>query len=120
VSGDLEAGVTALSEAVKISPRDPGLAMWATILTLGSGYSGDMEGAEKWAALACKTDPHFFPALVLRAWIQSTQGKIESAQTLYNEARRLHPQLDEDYIIEFMGKGPLEQMQNAGLQIANT
>jgi TolB-like protein len=120
VSGELDPGIAALSEAVKISPRDPGLAMWATILSLGSGYNGNMQGAEKWAALAYKTDPRFFPALVLRAWIQSTQGKIESAQTLYNEARRLHPQLDEDYIIGFMGKGLLTQMQNAGLKLANT
>ena len=119
VSGELDTGITALSEAVKISPRDPGLAMWATILTLGSAYNGDMESAEKWAALAYKTDPRFFPVLVLRAWIHSTQGKIESAQTLYNEARRLYPELDEDYIMGFMGKGLLSQMQNAGLKLAN-
>ena len=119
VSGQLTPGIAALSEAVKLSPRDPGLAMWTTILTLGSGYSGDMEGAEKWAALAYKSDPQFFPALVLRAWVQSTKGEIKSAQILYNEAKRLYPPLDESYIIGFMGKEILAEMQNAGLKVAN-
>jgi adenylate cyclase len=117
VSGELESGIAALSEAVKISPRDPGLAMWATILTLGSVYSGDVPGAQNWCALAYKSDPNFFPILVLKAWIQSVQGEPESAQASLNEASRLFPDLDEKYIGGFMGGAIAEQLRSAGLNI---
>ena len=119
VSGELDKGIAALSEAVKISPRDPGLAMWATILTLGTGYSGDFDGAEGWADLAYKSDPNFFPALVLRAWLQGVKGEKKAAQASLDEATRLYPKLSLAYITGFMGEGVVTQMREAGLRIAN-
>ncbi|MEH6570513.1 MAG: hypothetical protein V7709_15640, partial [Halioglobus sp.] len=87
VTGELESGIATLSEAVKISPKDPGLAMWATILSLGTGYSGQMEKAQEWAELAYKSDPQFFPPLILLAWIQGSRGETAAAQASLNEAK---------------------------------
>lgn len=118
VSGELDKGIAALTEAIKISPKDPGLATWATILALGTGYTGDIEGAEEWSELAYKTDPRFFPGLVVRAWVQGVRGQLPSAQASLNEATRLNPGLDASYIVGFLGKDIVEQMQNAGLTLA--
>lgn len=120
VSGEIERGVAALSEAVKISPKDPGLALWATILTIGTGFTGDMEGAEGWATLAYKSDSRFFPGLVVRAWVQAQRGRREDAQTSLNEAVRLYPDLDARYIRGLMGEGVVQQMLGTGLVFAQS
>ena len=117
VSGELEPGIAALTEAIKISPKDPGLAMWGTILALGSGYSGDIEGAEKWSALAYSSDPRFFPALVVRAWVQGASGQVTAAQALLDEAARLNPELDAGYVAGFLGEDIVKQMEQVGLTI---
>jgi tetratricopeptide (TPR) repeat protein len=117
VSGELESGIAALTEAIKISPKDPGLAMWATILALGSGYTGDIEGAEKWSVLAYSADPRFFPTLVVRAWLQGKRGQLQDAQASLTEATRLNPELDADYIAGFLGKEIVRQMQAVGLNL---
>lgn len=119
VSGELEPGIAALSEAVRISPKDPGLAMWATILTLGAGYSGDMESAEEWAKLAYKSDPRFFPGLVARAWVQHALGQTGDAQTSLNEAGRLYPDFDANYAGGFLGETVVAQMQASGLAFSH-
>ena len=118
VSGDLKAGIAALAEAVKISPKDPGLAMWSTILALGTGYTGDIEHAEEWAKLAYKTDSRFFPGLVVLAWVQAARGQREDAQTSLNEAARLYPELSADYVSGFLGGDLVRKMQQAGLVFA--
>jgi TolB-like protein len=118
VTGELERGVAAMSEAVKISPKDPGIALWATILTLGTGFAGDMEGAETWATLAYKSDSRFFPALVARAWVQGNRGMVEDAQTSLDEATRLYPDLDASYVRNVFGKGVVQQMEQAGLVLS--
>jgi adenylate cyclase len=120
VSGDLENGIATLSEAVKISPKDPGLAMWATILSLGTGYSGQMEKAEEWADVAYTSDPHFFPPLILRAWIQGLRGEREAAQASLNEAVRLYPKLNAAYIAGFLGVDIAHQLQESGLTISDS
>jgi len=91
--------------------------MWATILALGSGYSGDLEGAEKWSSLAYSSDTRFFPALVMRAWVQGARGQPEAAQALLNEAARLNPKLDADYVAGLLGADIVKQMEQAGLTI---
>ncbi len=116
VSGELEQGIAALDEAVKISPRDPGLALWATILSLGTGYTGDIQKAGEWADLAYKTDPHFFPALVIRAWLQGVGGHPQAAQASLDEAIRIYPRLSTGYVDAFMGAGMAQQMQATGLK----
>jgi adenylate cyclase len=118
VSGEFERGIGALSEAIKIGPKDPGVAMWATVLALGTGYTGDFEGAEEWSTLAFKSDPRFFPGLVVRAWVQGQRGQLEDAQTSLNEATKLYPELNASYISGFMGEGAVQQMQQAGLVVA--
>jgi TolB-like protein len=115
VSGELEPGIAALAEAVKISPKDPGLAMWATILALGAGYTGDIEHAEEWAKLAYKADSRFFPGLVVLAWLQAARGQREDAQTLLSEAARLYPDLSADYVSGFLGSDLVQKMQQSGL-----
>jgi adenylate cyclase len=117
VSGELEQGIGELTEAIKISPRDPGLAMWSTILALASGYTGDIEGAETWSELAFRSDPHFFPALVVRSWVQGVQGQLSDAQASLKEAKRLHPGLGAGYVAGFLGKEIVEQMRAAGLEL---
>jgi adenylate cyclase len=120
VSGELEPGIAALSDAIKISPRDPGIAVWATILALGVGYTGDLAKAEEWTELAYKSDPRFFPCLVLRAWLQGKKGQKDVAQASLDEARRLYPDLDADYVSGFMGQGVAAQMREAGLTFDDT
>ena len=115
VSGELVPGIEALSDAVKISPKDPGLAMWATILALGTGYQGDIEGAAKWSEFAYTSDPHFFAALLVRAWVQGVQGQQRDAQASLNEAVRLYPELDADYVNGFLGSDIVAQMHATGL-----
>lgn len=119
VSGELESGIAALSEAIRISPKDPGLAMWATILTLGAGYSGDLNQAEEWAKLAFKSDSRFFPGLLALAWIQHARGQLEGAQTSLDEAGRLYPELDADYVSGFLGDPVVAQMQASGLRFSH-
>lgn len=120
VTGELEHGITELTEAIKISPRDPGMAMWATILSLGIGYTGDVKGAQEWSELAYKSDPQFFPALVVRAWIQGLLGQSQAAQASLDEAARLHPKLDANYVAGFLGGGMVQQMQDAGLSFRDS
>jgi adenylate cyclase len=120
VSGDLENGIATLTEAVKISPKDPGLAMWATILSLGTGYSGQMDKAEEWADVAYTSDPQFFPSLILRAWTQGLRGDRETAQASLNEAERLYPKLDAAYIAGFLGQDIVRQLQEAGLTFSGS
>jgi adenylate cyclase len=119
VSGELERGIVALTEAIKISPRDPGLAMWATILAMASGYVGDIKGAEEWSDVAYKSDPHFFPGLVTRSWVQVQQGLLRDAQASLDEAHRLNPGLDASYIAGFLGDDIVEQMRVGGLRFGD-
>ncbi|MGB5325374.1 MAG: tetratricopeptide repeat protein [Pseudomonadales bacterium] len=118
-SGELEQGIAALSNAVKISPKDPGLALWATILTIGAGFTDDMDGAEEWASLAYKSDARFFPALLVRAWVQGQKGCLQEAQTSLEEAARLYPELNARYVRGLMGEDVVQQMQQAGLVFAH-
>lgn len=117
VSGELDRGIGELTEAIKISPRDPGLAMWSTILALASGYTGDLDGAETWSELAYRSDPHFFPALVVRAWLQGVRGRLADAQASFKEAQRLNPGLDAAYVAGFLGEDIVAQMRAAGLAL---
>jgi len=119
VTGELESGIAALSEAVRISPKDPGIAMWATILSLGAGYSGDVDGAEQWVNLAYKSDPRFFPGLIARAWVQQARGQLHDAQTSLDEASRLYPKLDEEYVGGFLGEAVVARMQASGLRFSH-
>ena len=94
------------------------MAMWATILTLGIGHTGDMERANEWARLAYKSDSRFFPGLVVLAWVQAKRGQLEHAQTSLDEAARLYPELSAGYVSHFLGKRIAGQMQQAGLVFA--
>ena len=94
--------------------------MWATILSLGTGYSGQMEKAEEWAELAYKSDPQFFPPLILLAWVRGSRGETAAAQASLNEAARLYPKLDAEYIAGFIGGEIVRQLQEAGLTISGS
>ena len=116
VSGELEVGVATLGAAVKLSPRDPGLAPWMSILALGEGYQGNLDKAEEWAELAYKADPRFMPGLVIRSWVKGRRGQLEASQASLDEALRLHPKVDADYVSGFLGKAVLQQMLEIGLE----
>ena len=67
-----------------------------------------------------QSDPRFFPCLVLRAWLRGKDGQNDVAQASLDEARRLYPGLDADYVAGFMGQGVATQMLEAGLKFDDT
>jgi len=116
-TGNLDAGVVTLTNAIQLSPKDPGLAPWSAILALGEGYRGDLDSAAQWIEMSYRSDPRFVPGLVVRAWVLCRQGKTTASQASFNEAVRLNPKVDEEYIRGFLGATVLEQMQNAGVEV---
>ena len=92
--------------------------MWAIILSLGNGYAGQIDKADEWAELAYKSDPNFFPSLILRSWLQALRGEREAGQASLDEAARLYPKLNDEYIAGFIGKAMVRQMQEAGITLS--
>ncbi len=81
-------------------------------------HYGDIERAQEWAKLAYKSDSHFFPTLLVLAWVQAMRGELKEAQTCLDEAARLYPRLGPAYVSGFMGEGIVAQMRQAGLVFA--
>jgi len=118
VSGQLEEGIRDLSHAVAISPADPGLAPWATILSVGECFSGHVEAALQWADRARKVDPHYFGAFLALALAQFSSGRNREAQQSLAQAKRLNEDLSESAIAAVLGPRTWEAMQGAGLTLS--
>lgn len=119
MAGNLEVGMADLAAAVKLSPCDPGLALWACMLTVGSGYQNKWEEAEQWAELAYKSDARFFPGLIAYAWVHAERGRLKDAQSILDDAKKLFPAMDEAYINSLLGQGVLAGLREAGITMNN-
>jgi adenylate cyclase len=115
ISGRLEEGIEDLSHAILISPADPGLAPWSTLLSVAETYSGNPDKGLEWAERSGKSDPRYYGAQVARAVAYAGQQEIPRAQAALDEAVQVYPALTERAVSGMLGRGPWEMLKGQGL-----
>ena len=115
IRGDLEAGIAQLEHAVELSPRDAGYAPWSTMLSIGSALLGEQEKSLYWAQSACQSDARYFPSRIAYARAPACAGEVSEAVAALDEAKRMYPDLNRDYVSGFMGEWVVQQLNEAGV-----
>lgn len=115
ISGRLSEGIEDLRHAILISPADPGLAPWSTLLSIAETFSGSPEKGLEWAQRAGKSDPRYYGAQLARAVAYAGQQKTTQAQAALDEALQVYPALTERAVSGMLGRGPWEMLKGQGL-----
>lgn len=79
----------AFTQAAKLSPRDPSLAMGAGVAAFRLGQN---DAAEQWFVQALKLDPSYTPASEWLGELQHRLGRLKEAITTYETALKRAPQ----------------------------
>lgn len=91
--GDFDRAVKHLSHGIRISPVDPRLAMWGTMLAVALGGQGNIEEGIAEARTACKRDQQLYNARLVLAILLAKAGRTDEAKDALAHARRLWPEL---------------------------
>jgi adenylate cyclase len=96
LTGDPDAGVKDLDQAIRISPHEPGIAAWEGRLGLIRLMQGDTEGAINWLNTALSVNDrlpfvHAFLAAAygLKGYTELGQAQLAAAQRLSDTYRSL-------------------------------
>jgi tetratricopeptide (TPR) repeat protein len=81
----------AFTQAAKLSPRDPSLALGAGVAAFGLGQNDD---AETWLTLSLKLDPRYTAASEWLGELQYRQGRIKEAISTYESALKQSPRAE--------------------------
>ena len=93
VAGQVEQSVDDLQHGIDISPRDPRLAFWTTILARGLATLGRVDEALDQARIACRQDPRSHIPRLMRSFLLLMTGHEDEARAALAEARKLRPNL---------------------------
>ena len=89
----IEQGVADLEHGIDISPRDPRLAVWTTLLASGLSLLGRTDEALAQTDIACRQDPRAYMPRIMRALVFVIMGRDADARAALEEARKLKPNL---------------------------
>ena len=117
MSGDSVEGPRHLRHAIDISPLDPGLAPWTTVLSFTETFLGDPESGLLSAQRACKADPRYFGSFLALAVAQSKLDRPEEAQRALAEAKRLNPDLSDSSASAVIGDQAWDELRKAGITL---
>jgi len=93
VAGQVEQAVANLRHGIEISPRDPRLAFWTSLLASGLLYLGRTDEALEQSRIACRQDPRAHLPRAVRALVLTLTGHEDEARSALAEARKLRPNL---------------------------
>ena len=119
MSGDVDAGMPHLRHAIEISPLDPGIAPWTSVLSFTETFMGDAERGLKTAQRACKADPRYYAGFLALAVALAKLDRAEDAQNALNEAKRLNPDLSEEAGVGMIGESAWEELHRGGITLPN-
>jgi len=115
MSGNLALGITQLENAMQISSPNPGLAPWATVLSVTSSSTGDPQKGLEWGNSAMQSDPRYFGAHLALALAYVGLDEVKKAKRSFAETLRLAPDLSERAIRKLTGKENWARFLAAGL-----
>lgn len=115
MSGNIGQGIKQLEHAVQISSAFPGLAPWATVLSVTSSSTGNPENGLEWGNRAMQSDPRYFGAHLALALAYTQLHEGRKARRSLAEARRLAPDLSERAIEKLIGEDNWERIVTAGV-----
>jgi adenylate cyclase len=113
-TGD-ESGVDEMRRGLRISPRDTRLAAWGALLAQGLLFYGRAEEAVEAAQDACRYDDKIFLPRVILAIAHCAGGDTNSAETAWQDARRIRPQLSLDDIRWMARPREIDQLKAMGI-----
>ena len=93
VSGQIEQGVDDLQHGIDISPRDPRLAFWRSLLAQGFAILGRVDDALEQVTIACRQDPRSHVPRVVKSLLLLMAKRDDEARAALEEARKIRPRL---------------------------
>lgn len=91
--GDLDRAIALYMQAVKLSPRDPAIAIWYGAISTCYSMLGDDKEAIRWSLMSRSANADYMFAYVNLASAYALQGQETEARAALAEARRLNPRL---------------------------
>jgi adenylate cyclase len=115
--GHFEQGKADVQQAMRLSPRDPGIGGWHNFLCLAELGLGRYDSAIGKAHDALDAGYSIFLVYAFLAAAHALKGEMALAKTALAEARRLNPKLTVKSMAERYGNIPtlLEGLRQAGL-----
>lgn len=101
--------------AIRISPQQPGLALWLYGLAQALVMLGSLDEAETALKRAMRTDPKFLPPYGLLSTIEFEKGNRESSKQILAQARDANPGLDEETFRHIEGAHLKHHLRETGL-----
>ena len=93
ILGETERGIEQLQRGLRLSPDDYRRPVWYTLLTGALQRLERLDEAAAAAEAACRSDPRFWPARIVRAGVAMERGRRAEAVAALREARRIRPRL---------------------------
>lgn len=91
--GETELSIEQLKRGLRLSPDDYRRPVWYTLLTRGLQQLDRLEEAASAAEAACRADPRYWPARIVRAGVALERGHRAEAMGALREAWRIRPSL---------------------------
>jgi adenylate cyclase len=115
LTGNAKGAVERLRQGIRLSPRDPRLAVWGGFLALGLAWVGHLDEAIAEARLACRRDDQFYPARVILAAVLAKAGWTQDTAAALRDARRIRPHLSVAEVHALIGQRATDSLRQAGL-----
>jgi DNA-binding SARP family transcriptional activator/Flp pilus assembly protein TadD len=93
ILGETERGIEQLRRGLRLSPDDYRRPVWYTLLTGALQRQDRLDEAAEAAEAACRADPRFWPARIVRAVVEMERGRRAEAMAALREAHRIRPRL---------------------------
>ena len=98
VAGEAKQAIEPLMKAVDLSPRDPNLASYGTVLATAYLLSKAPEKALEWARFATRQPSSHFIAYMHLAIALAELGEAEAARKARDKLLQLKPNFDREYV----------------------
>jgi adenylate cyclase len=116
--GHFQEGIAEAEQAMRLSPRDPGVGPWHNYKSIAEIGLGRYDAAIEETNKAIDAGYRVFLAYAPLAVAYALKGDLEQAKTALAEARRLNPKLTVEYMRQRYADFPwmVEGLRKAGLQ----
>lgn len=108
----IDEGIRYLQHGIDISPLDPRLSVWGTILAMGLMQAGRLKEALTQAQLACQRDDRCYLPRVALAGVHLRLGERTSAGSALQQAYRIKADLTPPQIAAIVGRELGETLQS--------
>lgn len=102
--------VEKLERGIRISPRDPRLAVWGSMLAVALGAHGQIDEGISEARAACWRDQKLPNPRIVLAHLLLRSGQQKEAIAALADVRRINPELNRRGVIGLVGKHAAERL----------